>query len=330
LERRYNLHGLDLIVETCSLHLCECAEQLLESFSVPGGQRACRVRLCYGTNDERFLEAAGLRRCWQDHLPGGVLASGWANENLRGLYLHEMGLMTLDLGSRTAELVVWPHHESCMNLGLLIPAICDFLALQEQYACHAACFKMTDEQARCVLLFGASGAGKTTTALALHGGGLRLLADDCTILQASEQGRGELRVWGFPRPCKVHRRTFELLDWLRQVVPEPRFVGQESVVPFAQLAPIDVDATAKPALVLFLQERNPHEHRLEPLTTLQAVSELARRTVRAPGGEGVIQAAGAFAAVASLASTTPAMRLSVGPDLASLGPMIRKTVQENS
>lgn len=317
-------------MESDAERLWNCADELLKPFAAPGGRNTRRVRLCYRTVEESGLEGAGLKCCWRDRLPGGVLASGWARGELRGLCLQEMGTMLLDLTEGKAELSVAPGRESCMNLGLLIPAVCDFLGVLGQHACHAACARLPGDGGRCALLFGASGDGKTTTVLALHNVGLRLMSDDCTILSDAAGERKVPMIWGFPRPCKVHRRTFELLGWLEEVVPDPTFVGDECVVPFARIAPVDVELTVEPALVLFLRARNPDSHRLESISPMQAVTELARRTVRAPGGQGLAQAADAFRAVTRLASSVPVMRLSVGPDLNSLGKLLLDVIGERT
>lgn len=328
--QRYCLHRLPLTVQAASDALAARVDQFLQPFAAKGGGTAeFQVSISHGADDCEHLQ--GLRCVWRQRLPGGIDASGWSGRDTRVLCLHDKGLLIVDPAARSAKVMVRPGQESCLVLGLLIPAITEFLSQLGQHACHAACLRLSPTSSRCVLIFGESGAGKTTTSLALHGQGLRLMADDCTILvPGAGQQHGKPRLWGLPRPCKVHRRTFEMVRWLRQAVPEPRFVSEESVIPFPQLAPVDVQGMAEPAMILFLQPRNSDNHRLEQLKPLQTVAELTRRIVRSPDRDGIAQANCGFGSAVQLAEACPAFRLSVGPQLESLSQRILAAAEADS
>ena len=62
-----------------------------------------------------------------------------------------------------------------------------------------------------VMIIGQSGAGKTTSALALCAAGFGLCSDDLIICRVvGDQVVG----WGLPRSLKVHRRTAGMLPWV--------------------------------------------------------------------------------------------------------------------
>ncbi len=84
-----------------------------------------------------------------------------------------------------------------------------------------------------LLLLGDSGAGKSTSALALARGGWALGADDACVL------RREARMaaaWPFPRDFKVHRVTQEMMPWLGAAVAGGvALVDEETAVPADRL-----------------------------------------------------------------------------------------------
>lgn len=324
-QGRYHLHGLDVAMSFSCPSLRDRAGELMHPFAVPGaGPPACwRFDVDYGTDGRVSLAAQGFRQLWEQPLPGGLVSTGWALDGSRAMCLDDAGVVRVQFSQRRVDIRVHPGQECSMNLGLMIPALCECLSTMNQHACHAACIRLPGPPARCAVLFGGSGTGKTTTALALHRSGLSLMTDDCAFLLIDPQDPlSAPQAWGFPRPCKVHRRTFELLGWINQVLPAPRFVNDECVVPFSQLAAIDAQGTSRPALLLFLQPRNAIAHRLESIPPVQAVAELMSHIFRAPGREGIGGPASAMATAARVAGACRALRLSVGPDLDTLASTI--------
>ena len=174
-----------------------------------------------------------------------------------------------------------------------------------------------------MLISGRSGTGKTTTALALAGSGMDLITDDASFLAMPDAGRTPAapRVWGLPRPAKVHRRTLALLPWLgdfRRYDAQ----GDEFVVVCDSLKPADPLEVVAPALVLLLEPRNLERHQVRELDAVEALARLVSENVRALDQRGTGSAGRAFGTLAALVRTTPVRSLSVGPQLDGLREVI--------
>ena len=92
------------------------------------------------------------------------------------------------------------------------------LESEGQHLVHAALLALPPALGEgALLLIGESGAGKSSTALALARGGWGLAGDDAAVLL--DDGAGGVAAWGFPRALKVHPITAGLLPWLQALVP---------------------------------------------------------------------------------------------------------------
>ncbi len=89
---------------------------------------------------------------------------------------------------------------------------------------HAASLDTPDGAAR-IIIHAPSGTGKTTTALALAKAGYRLCSDDVTVIGPA--AGGGVQAWGLPRDLKVHRQTAAMLAWLRPIVDEEAWDGED-------------------------------------------------------------------------------------------------------
>jgi hypothetical protein len=176
-----------------------------------------------------------------------------------------------------------------------------------------------------VLVFGKSGAGKTTSTLALIAGGWHFLSDDVAIV---DMGRDPPRAGGLPLAFKVHRRTVELLPWLRTLA-----AGQwnrEDEQPLEASAVSDALGLARPSGgswpisgLVVLSRREADGHVVRPLDKSEAlVAILADNIALRLTGIGPhhrLQAG----RIAELVRRTPAFELRPGPDLASLAAALR-------
>jgi hypothetical protein len=124
-----------------------------------------------------------------------------------------------------------------------------------------------------LLLGGESGAGKSTTALALSLKGFSYLSDDCTYL--SRAGT-DIRAWGLPTPLKL------LPDAVSHF---PQLASREPILSMNGEWALSVDPTetfnverclsCAPRWLVFLERTGNSRPVIKPVTSLQAASRLA-------------------------------------------------------
>jgi hypothetical protein len=167
-----------------------------------------------------------------------------------------------------------------------------------------------------LVLLGDSGAGKTTTSLALARGGFALGGDDATFLCAARPG---LAAWALPRMVKVHREVGRMLPALAAHLPDDR---EESAHEPADLPGVAVLRPADRLLPLramaWLGPRSPGAHRYRRLAPIEMLERLARRDLHAPRvlADAIVRRQ--LRLFAAAASTLLALDLSLGRDLVGL------------
>jgi hypothetical protein len=312
--QHYRIHGVTVQITAPSGALADAVAALLTPFAVAGNHTpVCRFMIRHG---EPPTVDDGLMLVERTVLPGGREIRHFADAHRRISHVAGLAWHRLDLHHRQGEIVVRPGEEWCLESGSLTPMLCDVLAQEQHHVFHAATLvAQTKAGPRAIILAGVSGAGKTTTALALAHAGLTLLADDATFLV---RRNGALKVCGFPRPCKVHRRTLAMLDWLRELEPNPLWRHDEFLLALQRVSPADPDCEVFPGLLVLLQSRNDQAHRFEEWNRLEAMTEMTRQNVRAVRGMALQSAGGCFAVVGDLVTGSRTLRLSIGPDLTSL------------
>ena len=316
-SRCYDIHGMRLRVDAGAPELFQGVEAIAGPLRRDEALYDYVLRLRHGAVPDPGVTLAGYAT-WKGELPGGVPAVSHRADAEWRLTIPGRTLMILRPAQCRADVVVEPGSEAYLNLGALLPAICEFLAAKDHHVLHAASL-YTEQNGRgqAVLLCGPSGMGKTTTALALAGAGLRLMADDATFLHHPD-AESVPAIWGLPRPCKVHTNTLALLSWLRDL-PMRRLGGSEEYgVDLQSVRGADPRGTAEPRLLLILDSRNDRAHRLAPLDKLATLSRLAQWNVRAGDGRADGSGGKAFRAMAGLVAHCETCLLSVGPDLQRL------------
>jgi hypothetical protein len=319
----FNVHGLRLKVRVDALPLVQRLRAIVGPFEVEDSAAAdflLEIRHEAGIFPD--VAPQDMEEYWRGTLPDGTPAVCHRGASARETLLPGLALMRLT--DRFADVRVAPGAEWCLNLACILPALCEFLSRCGHYVIHAASLSLEVGGARrALLLCGPSGVGKTTAALALAHAGMQLLTDDATFLHLREDTPERLRVWGLPRPCKVHRRTLELMPWLRPHCQDARAVDDQYIVELASLAGPRAIEMAEPALLVFLEERNPQAHRLRPLDKVQAISRLANENVRAADLRGQGPAGLAFRALAEMVRCSSTCLLSMGPELEALHGTLR-------
>jgi len=259
----------------------------------------------------------------------GVLQfEGALPESLPAQLVRDGDLRTLDApghyqaeslrGSDLARVLVAPGSDRWLTGTLAFWLLDELLVGKGRIFLHAACLARPAGDA--ILVFAASGTGKTTTALALARNGYGLMGDDVALLEFRD---GRPWVWGLPRPINLHRRTAAMLSWIDPILRPWR--GEEQSVPFDKLATCIDRAAAKArpcGAMVMLQPPNPEGHRAAPMARTEAMVQAAADNLRvAPGGldeDGEL----AFDALARLIAAVPVLQLEVGPDPDSLRPDI--------
>jgi hypothetical protein len=224
-------------------------------------------------------------------------------------------VMTSDAAAHATRIEVILGRERALGGTAVFWLLDDVLAAHGRHMLHGACLvDRRSEQA--FALFAPSGTGKTTTALALARSGLGLAGDDALVLK-NEPGASYL--WGIPRYSKIHRKTVDLLPWLRPHVPVTD--AEEQTVALDALSPvIDIGGVSprRAAAAIILRKPNATGHQVAPLSKAEALSLIVADNIRRlPAG---VDAAGqsTFAAVARFVAQTPAVALSAGPDPSTL------------
>lgn len=174
-----------------------------------------------------------------------------------------------------------------------------------------------------ILLAAPSGAGKTTTALALAQQGFGLMSDDGAVLCP---GAGGVGVWGLPRCPKVHRATAALLPALGSGLGGDWDAAGEQSLDLARVGGLGV---APPGRVLPLEAlvwlggRRAGGTRCEPMARDVFLSGFAADNLNR-GTTGVPQHhLRRFVAMSRAVGHAPTYELQVGDDLADVGEALR-------
>jgi len=314
----FDVHGTHITVEAPGTELGGLVDTVLKSCATDQpDEKTFLLGLRYG-DPAPPADSASLRLIWSGLLPNGLPMVFRYADGQWEIELPGRARARLDWPRRRAEVVVARGAEGCVLDGCVLPLVCTILGHAGQHVIHAASLLGSSGRGRrALLLSGVSGAGKTTTALALAGAGLQLMADDASFVRLAG-GRSEAEVWGLPLPCKVHRNTLAMLPWLERLPRRPAARSDgEFLIEVARVHPPSAPP-APPALILFLDPRNAEEHRVQPMEKTAALSRLLRENVRAyePTAESV--AGEAFAAMAALVRASATYRVSLCPSLDGL------------
>lgn len=269
--------------------------------------------LAYGltiSSGEPLTMPAGTEPLYQGPILDEGEACFWQATEGRVLSFPGVISLTLSDTAREATIIVAPGAEE------RIVMTCGQLALQaallaaNQFLVHAAGLTLPD--GRVALIFGRSGAGKTTSTLALAAGGLGLCSDDAMACSVAGE---RPTAWGMPRSLKVHRHTAQMLPWV-----EPLLVGDWSAEDERQvtLASLRNTVTVEPiapreiAAVFLLDRSGAATSRCEPVAKAEVLALAAADNVRStrvgvPAGEREL-----FRRLGELVRAVPAYRLSAG------------------
>jgi hypothetical protein len=216
-------------------------------------------------------------------LPEGPQARLFATSD--GLLLVVPGRLSLRVSGREARIGVAQGGEPLIGGTPGIVVIEAAAGLSGQALVHAAALTLPGRDSA-LLLAAPSGAGKTTSALALALGGFGLLTDDAAMLRPTDGG---VTVWGLPRGLKVHRATLGLLPALAPLLGEAWDAAGEQPLSRARLTGLVALPEPSPVpvgVVVFVgPRRGAPGHELRPLPRAEVLLRLAADNLgRGPAG----------------------------------------------
>jgi len=328
---KYDVHGLHLNVQAETGSLLKCAEEALGSFSTcEDAADAYVLRIDYRpAPDAQGPPPEGMRLEWQGRLPNGLDVTHFSGDGVEQTNLLGLATVRTHRPRRLVCVSVARGEEWCVSRGCIVPALCLLLGQVGWHVVHAACLGIPGGGRRGLLIAGPSGAGKTTASLALAGAGMRLLADDVCFVGGAGNGPNETPdVWGLLLACKVHRRTLDMLPFLRGLPRRPAATDGEHIVDTTSALGRCDPRPVIPEAVFLLVRRNDRGHQFRPLDKIDALQRLTRQNVRAPRAVFYGQAADAFRAIGDLVRTCRTYLLSIGPRIDELPESILAVVQE--
>ncbi len=224
----YNIHGLSLLVEAMAMDVIREVDTLLCPFSETLRKRPdCLISIsaAYSAKHE-FLPPGRL--LWDGKLPEGIHATYRGDETRRCIELHGLSFACFDLSACHAEISFKPGAEWCLLSGNILPILAEFLRQVDYHMVHAATLLVNSSSDRAIVISGAGGTGKTTTALALANSGMKLVGDDISFITGVANSRSSPEIWGLLPRLKLCRPSLELLPWIKDLGP-PSLEGSNEV-----------------------------------------------------------------------------------------------------
>lgn len=320
MERYLDLQGASLAISASEPALLDMYARLLDgvSFTTPPAPVCFQLQLVVGEPDAMPTGAALL-------YDGPVLDEGRCvvadiESELMQLFPGKASLR-LSAQDRRATLIVAADERRrvAMNLGMIVLEAA--LRASGQVPMHAAGLTIDD---RIVMVIGQSGAGKTTTALALCGAGFGLCSDDLMICRAAADG---VSAWGLPRNLKVHRRSAAMLPWTAPLLVGEWSDEDEKSLPLAALraAARVEDSRPRPIAAIGLLERTGSDHSaIGRIGQAEMLAALAADHVRTSLRGVMPGQASRLGALAAILRRVPVHRIRAGADPTDLGPLLAR------
>jgi hypothetical protein len=275
-----------------------------------------------------FQTSCDLHRPPQEHLIyEGVLGAGisvdgriFAGRDKEWLVVDGVGSAEIDLAERKAIIRIVPEANGQAASTIALFTFDVILSSLDQELLHGAALVLP-QRAQSILLFAPSGAGKTTTSLALAMSGFGIITDDALVLN---RRRSRWSAWGFPRPMKVHWRTADLLPALKGLLTSDWNRDGEQVLSrlqFATIGNVVIQGNAAVRAVFVLGERTSGSHVIERMSKADVALALATDNIGISRTGVPARHIRKLQAVTSLLTSPDVLsaRLRVGPALQTLG-----------
>lgn len=234
------------------------------------------------------------------------------------------GALQLDPDARQARLTLLTEGDHAL-LGVLGMAALEAAAYAvDQTLLHTAVLVVPGKD-EVILIHAPSGAGKTTTSLALLQGGFGLVSDDAAVLEH----RCQWRAWGLPRDLKVHRNTLAMMPCLDPLLQGEWSNEGERRLPLAALRAKTwvVSPTPSPIAAVIWLNRSPEASSIAPMERAAALASLLADNVRNSRVGLLPLQHHRLQMLASLVNAVPVLELRAGPNLDRLPGLIAQGLQ---
>jgi len=328
----FTLGRVPVTVASDSLRLLGPVQDVLRPCGEDGGGNPIHLCMRYGPEPSGWKNES-LCLFWHGLLRGGMPSEYYTAPGQRVISVPGRAWGRLDVQRRKLEIVCRPGQEGCVYDGCLTPLLCELLAFHGHFVIHAASLAFARDGERAgVLLAGVSGAGKTTTALALARAGRLLLADDMSFIECPRGGLATDRVglWGLLPVCRVHDNTRRLLPWLDTCPARPARMEGETCVDVTHAVGDSAGVVADPRLLLLLGPRSKGDHVLMPLDKTEAMIRLTSENIRAYEHRAEGPAGNAFRALGRLVAQCHVYCLCVGAPLSALADRIGDLLEHSA
>lgn len=329
MKRWYDVNGLVLTIDAEPPELSQAIDQHVAPFAAPASSTHDYAITI--TRGEAHAPPDGTETISEGDVLPGIPSRFATHGGLSWLAVPGQLSIISDQQARATAIRIGEPCDRRLQTLAAVHAIDVALEASGQHLVHGAALALPHAD-QAFLLFGPSGTGKTTTALALALGGFGLMTDDAIVLQPGDAGQPAL-VWGLPRALKVHRHTAELLPRIAPLLCSGWNEEGEQPLTLADLQSCVRTVAPRPiavAAVVVLGERRPaRDHEFAPLDKGSALLHLAQDNIkRAPDGVSPTQAK-RFAALSRLLAATPAFKVHVGTNLDGLPHHLATALQQH-
>jgi hypothetical protein len=326
MQRRFDLNGLSFLVRADDEASIAPLLPYIDDFSVVGTAPAdFTLEVTRGNGVAPPPDAQVLFE--------GPMAEGPYSRVLQHgetRWLEIPGDLALEIGETHARLSLLGPKSTLSGTPALV-LLDAILQSGNQFIVHGAAWRLPERDAG-FAMFARSGAGKTTTSLALALAGFGFLTDDATVLAKSGPEGGGFTIWGLPRALKVHNRTRDLLPAIAPLMSEIWNAEGEQVLSLRALESVATVCAPRPialAAIVLLEPRVEGAHVLRRADKAEVMATLAGdNCMRGPDGIKSDQLR-RFKALAAAVAATPVFELRVGNDLATLAPLVASVLAGN-
>ena len=259
-------------------------------------------------------------------LPNGEDSKSWIHEDAQWLNLPGKLSLAYSVKRRCATISVAPGCEALIGRFIATAAIRAAVNSAGWTFVHSAALRVPGSE-RAILLFAGSGAGKTTTALALAIQGFGYMSDDITVLVPSPRRDGVTTIWGMPRLLRVHRFTKQLLPAIAPLLGDAWNTDDEQLVSRDTLKRVIEVCPPRPyplGAIVSLGPRTEGPHVLNKLGKAETLTRFSALNIHTKRDGGLLDRdLMRFESMGAAIASAMTLELRVGSDIYSLGDRVR-------